>query len=201
MSRRIFLDVGAHTGETLAAVLDPEFRFDEIYCFEPARACWKELKKVAEWDDRVSIEQYGLWNQTTVQQLLDPGSDGASLWRKDKMRLDASNQVCHFVCASHWFSENIEAGDTVLLKLNCEGAECDILDDLLDSGEFDKVTFAMIDFDVRKIASQRHRQAEILARFAELGIAYPRVATTKQVMKGATHQERIKNWLRVVEAK
>jgi hypothetical protein len=31
MNKRIFLDVGAHTGETLAAVLDPGFRFDEIF--------------------------------------------------------------------------------------------------------------------------------------------------------------------------
>jgi hypothetical protein len=121
------------------------------------------------------------------------------MWHKDKAKSDA-NEICLFIDASEWFYLNIGVGDTVFLKLNCEGAECDILDDLLDSGAFSMVTFAMIDFDVRKIASQKHRQAEILTRFNDCGIAYPRVAITKQVMKGATHQERIKNWLRVVEA-
>jgi FkbM family methyltransferase len=203
MSRRIFLDVGAHTGETLAAVLDPAFRFDEIFCFEPSRLCIDELKSVVEQDrnpHNVHLMHYGLWNKEVDAKIFDAGSDGGSMWKKDKLRPGRATEVCEFQRANDWFAENIVAGDTVFLKLNCEGAECDILDDLLDSGEFDKVTYAMIDFDVRKIASQKHRQAEILARFAELGIAYPRVASTKQVMKGATHQERIKNWLRVVEA-
>ena len=198
MSRRIFLDVGAHTGETLAAVLDPEFRFDEIVCFEPASACWKALDNVASWDDRVSAERYGLWNKECSWLIIDPGSQGASIYKKDHGRYNKT-ELCNFVHARYWFGENIEHGDTVFLKLNCEGAECDIIDDLLDSGEFAKVTYLMVDFDVRKIASQRHREAEIRARFEREGIAFPRWASTKQVMKGATHQERIKNWLRVVE--
>ena len=38
MNKRIFVDVGAHTCETLAAVLDPGFRFDERY-FASRRDC------------------------------------------------------------------------------------------------------------------------------------------------------------------
>jgi hypothetical protein len=91
--------------------------------------------------------------------------------------------------------ENVQAFDTVFLKLNCEGAECDILDDLLDSGEFAKLSFVMVDFDVRKIAAMRHRQAEVAERLAVYG--FPRVATSKQVMKGDTHAARIQHWLRL----
>jgi hypothetical protein len=53
----------------------------------------------------------------------------------------------------------------------------------------------MIDFDVRKIAAMKHRQAELEARLAPYG--YPRVSTSKEVMKGDTHEVRIKNWLRL----
>lgn len=35
---RIFLDVGAHDGQTLAEVLKPEYRFDRVYAFEPMPA-------------------------------------------------------------------------------------------------------------------------------------------------------------------
>lgn len=194
-SRRIFLDVGANTGQSLAAALDPVFRFDEIVCFEPVKFCWKYLESVN--DNRVRIQYFGLWNQTCEKPIFEPGIKGASLWKKDKARTTLS-EICEFRRATDWFKENIKADDIVWLKLNCEGAECDILDDLLDSGEFDKVTYAMIDFDVRKIASQKHREAELRKRLEVY--PFPRWATTKQVMVGATHELRIKNWLHVVRA-
>ena len=189
---RVFLDVGANTGQSLAAALDPEFRFDRIVCFEPASACWPRLKAMA--DKRVEIAKFGLWNKDAQQPIFQPGSKGAGMWKKDKGIID-DTEMCQFRRASDWFRDNLKAGDTVYLKMNCEGAECDILDDLLDSGEFEKVAFVMIDFDVRKIAAMKHRQAELEARLAPYG--YPRVSTSKEVMKGDTHEVRIKNWLRL----
>lgn len=189
---RVFLDVGANTGQSLAAALDPEFKFDRIVCFEPASACWPRLKAMA--DKRVEIAKFGLWNKDAQQPIFQPGSKGAGMWKKDKGIID-DTEMCQFRRASDWFRDNLKAGDTVYLKMNCEGAECDILDDLLDSGEFEKVAFVMIDFDVRKIAAMKHRQAELEARLAPYG--YPRVSTSKEVMKGDTHEVRIKNWLRL----
>lgn len=191
---RIFLDVGANIGQSLAAALNRSLGMDRIVCFEPAPQCWPKLKAMA--DSRVTIEKFGLWNQTCEKPIFQPGTQGAGMWKKDKGIIDET-QVCAFRRASEWISANIADGDTVFLKLNCEGAECDILDDLLDSGEFAKVTYAMIDFDVRKIAAMKHRQAEIMARLEPYG--FPRVATSKQVMVGATHEARIKNWLRMVD--
>jgi len=81
MNKRIFLDVGAHTGEMLAAVLDPGFRFDEIFCFEPSRLCREKLRSAAGHDVRVRILKFGLWNSTALAPLFDPGSQGGSLFR------------------------------------------------------------------------------------------------------------------------
>lgn len=145
-------------------------------------------------DKRVEIAKFGLWNKDAQQPIFQPGSKGAGMWKKDKGIID-DTEMCQFRRASDWFRDNLKAGDTVYLKMNCEGAECDILDDLLDSGEFEKVAFVMIDFDVRKIAAMKHRQAELEARLAPYG--YPRVSTSKEVMKGDTHEVRIKNWLRL----
>lgn len=200
---RIFLDVGANTGQTLAAVLAPEFRFDWIYCFEPASPCWKKLRAIAyemglngQMHPMVCIQAFGLWNQTCYAPLIEPGRQGASMWKKEKSARD-DREICFFHRASDWF-KNLDAGNVVFLKLNCEGAECDILDDLLDSGEFDKVTYAMIDFDVRKIASMKYREAELRARLEPYG--FPRIAFARDVMVGETHADRIQNWLRLVEA-
>lgn len=185
---KIFLDVGANTGQTLAAVLPLDF--DRIVCFEPASACWPKLEAMA--DERVTVARYGLWNRECEHDIFQPGSKGAGVWKKDNGRTDET-EACQFRRASDWLSENTTPADTVYLKLNCEGAECDILDDLLDAGMFDRIAFTMIDFDVRKIAAQKHRQAEIMERLS--GYPFQRVATSKQVMIGATHADRIRNWL------
>lgn len=191
---KVFLDVGANTGQSLIAAMEPEFGFDRLVCFEPVKSCLPKIKAIA--DKRVRIEPFGLWNKDGEQAVFQPGSKGAGIWKKDNGRSDET-EVCRFVRASTWMHSNIGAGDQVFLKLNCEGAECDILDDLLDSGEFDKVAFLMVDFDVRKIAAMRHRQAETQSRLAVY--PFPRVATSKEVMRGETHQERIKHWLRLCQ--
>jgi FkbM family methyltransferase len=194
--KKIFLDVGANTGQSLMAALDRDF--DRIVCFEPAPICWPFLEKLA--NKRVRIERFGLWNKDEQQTLYEPGAKGAGMWVKDKRLLTEkpiTHQICAFRRASDWFKANIKAGETVWLKMNCEGAECDIVDDLLDSGEFEKVTYAMVDFDSRKISALKHREAETRARLA--AYPFPRVAYAKDVMVGQTHKDRIHNWLRLVD--
>jgi hypothetical protein len=44
------------------------------------------------------------------------------------------------------------------------------LDDLIDSGEFNKVKALMVDFDVRKVPSQVHREAEVKKRLDDFDI-------------------------------
>jgi FkbM family methyltransferase len=188
---KIFLDVGANTGQSLIAAIDSPLKFDKIISFEPAPQCWPYLKTLA--NNRVKIEKFGLWNKTCQQAIFQPGTKGAGMWKKDKGLIDQT-QVCNFVRATDYFTALPWNAD-IWMKLNCEGAECDILDDLLDSGEFGKVKFLMVDFDVRKIAAMKHREAETMERLRPFG--FPRISTSKEVMRGTTHQDRINNWLRL----
>jgi FkbM family methyltransferase len=192
---KVFLDVGAHTGESLHAVRDPKYGFERIYCFEPASSCWPALEAVR--DHRVTVCRFGLWDKTCAQPLYDAGSIGASLFA-DKFELRPSNELVRFVRATEWFGENLGEGDEIYLKLNCEGAEFDIVEDLLDSGEFAQVRSAMIDPDVRKIPSRAHRERELRARLAADGAT--NYFLEEDVMVGATHRERIQNWLRIAGA-
>ncbi len=155
---KVFLDVGAHDGETLNAVRDPKYGFDRIYCFEPASTSWAALEAVD--DSRVTVCRFGLWHETTERPLYDAGSLGASLFA-DKFATARPQQSARFVRATDWFREHLAQTDEVYLKLNCEGAEVDIVEDLLSSGEFARVRSAMIDPDVRKIPSLAHREREL----------------------------------------
>jgi FkbM family methyltransferase len=192
---KVFLDVGAHAGWTLMAVRDPKYRFDRIYCFEPASACWPALERLV--DRRVTICRFGLWNRTTTRRLYDAGSRSASLYA-DKFEDARSEEEVELVRATDWFGEHLRPGDEVYLKLNCEGAEADIVEDLLESGEFARLRAVMIDPDVRKIPSQRHRERELREKLLSTG--FTNYAMEEEVMIGETHRLRIQNWLRSVGA-
>jgi FkbM family methyltransferase len=192
---KVFLDVGAHEGSSLNAVRDPKYGFDRIYCFEPASGCWPALESVA--DSRVTVCRFGLWNATREHPLYDPGSRGASVFA-DKFKERPTDELARFVRATDWFRENLAEGDEIYLKLNCEGAECDIAEDLLDSGELARVRSVMIDPDVRKIPSQEHRERELGERLRGAGLT--NYFMERDVMVGDTHRARVQNWLRVAGA-
>lgn len=164
---KIFLDVGAHIGQTLKIAQEDKYGFDKFYCFEPVVECAAVIKKGK--DKRVTVYEYGLWNRNCSKKIYSPTSKGASLF-KDKFRSLVNSQEIKLVSASKWFKKNLKRNDKVYLKLNCEGAECVILDDLIDSAEYKKIDVLMVDFDVRKIPSQRHLVKEMKAKLKKLGI-------------------------------
>lgn len=159
VSRRIFLDVGANTGQSLAVAL--RYDFDRIYCFEPAPQCWPHLQKLA--DNRVTVAGFGLSNRNHTAPLYEPGRKGASMWAKDYARSTVSGD-CLFYRASEWFETYVQPTDRVWLKLNCEGAECDILEDLFASGEWSKVEHALVSWHGHKIPELAERQAHLASQ-------------------------------------
>lgn len=191
--RRIFLDVGAHIGQSLSAVLN--LNFDQVVCFEPAPECWPALEKLA--DSRTRIERFGLLDQEVQIPLNDSGLKSASLWIKDNRKAGQpiQQQLCFFQRATDWFYVNLQPMDIVYLKLNCEGAEYAILEDLLDSGEFKKVYYALVAFHGRKLS-------KVLAREQVLRERLKQYSTRIELMEnvsGPTHQDTIRNWLKSTE--
>lgn len=194
--RKIFLDVGGHLGQTIEEVIKPLYRFDTIYCFEPFPPCADILADKFD-DPRFQLLRYGLSNvtQSLTFHTNGAGDMGASV----KTHPDDPKTIvteCPFVRASDFFAEHIAADDLVVMKLNCEGSECDIMNDLMDSGEVRKIDNVMIDFDVRKYPSHAHEEPALKARMAETG--FTNVSFCEQVMRGRGHQGRIANWLRSI---
>jgi FkbM family methyltransferase len=192
---KVFLDVGAHVGETLKPALDPRYRLDRIVCFEPVEACCAILEKQA--DERVEICRFGLWKETSRLPIYGPGALGATLFGEGDR--PGQTEIVELRRASDWFKDNISEDDEVYLKLNCGGSECDILDDLLDSEEIRKVRSILVDFDVRKIPSLAHREGEVRERLK--GTGYSQVLCLKDRYKGPTHTATVENWLRAAGAR
>jgi FkbM family methyltransferase len=187
---RVFLDVGAHVGESLKPALDRRYRFDTIVCFEPVRECWAALEELA--DDRVEICRFGLGKESSPRTIYGAGLLGASIF--PEAAVSGRSEVVQLQRASDWFMEHIRDGDEVYLKLNCEGSECDILEDLLESGEIRQVKSALVDFDVRKVPLLAHREREVTTMLDSAG--HSSLLCLKEDHKGPSHTVTIENWLK-----
>jgi FkbM family methyltransferase len=184
---KIFLDVGAHVGQTLKAVRD--LPFDRIHCFEPVPQHWPILNKLALGYPAI-IEKFGLWGSNAKVRLYDPGSMGASLWQREGRGTHYT--TCQMRDATDWFAANIADHDEVYMKLNCEGAELDVLDNLIDNNCLPAHTLVM--FDAHKIPELHGHLAAVRERLK----SYPSVLSSKEIPPGATHEARIRSWLTMV---
>ena len=196
---KVLLDVGANIGQSARAALDPRYGFDRVYCFEPAPTCWPEIDAIA--DPRIELCKFGLGSETCRKTLYRAGYLGASVY-EDAASLGASDQdstSIELIRASDWFAGNVSERDTVFVKLNCEGSECDIVDDLIRSGELRKAYNVMIDFDVRFIPSLRAREVQVRDKLRREG--YTNIAFSEDVMRGETHADRLSHWLDLVGAR
>jgi FkbM family methyltransferase len=193
---RVFLDVGGHYGESLDVALDPRWGFAKVYSFEPAQACLRLLRGFR--DPRVHVVPAGLSNKDGSATLFGPGLLGASVYADKCPPADARpaptsvrDETIRLVRATDWLLANTSADDEIYLKLNCEGSECDVLEDLLDSGAIDRIHSIYVDFDVRKIPSQAHRQDGVERRLRELGCDF----FTPETLAGPGGSRTVRAWL------
>ena len=191
--KTIFLDVGSHIGQTLEEVLKDHYNFDEIHSFEPSSQNYDTLCKNFN-KKNIHLHNFGLYNKDTECILYSHHEIGASIF-KDKVDLCCRDdqEKINLKNVSEWINNNLDLNDMIFMKINCEGCECDIIENLIEYNVFDKINHIMIDFDVRKIPSQKHREGEIL----KLIDGKKNIDCCGDVMIGKTHQDRIKAWIMI----
>ena len=196
---KVFLDIGGHEGQTLLSVLDPKYAFDKIYVFEPVKSLHEKLDIQAAGRQNVTLLQFGLWNKNAQQKIYSPGTLAGSIFSGHTDIDEAKFELCEFVTASEWFAQNIYSDDEVYAKLNCEGAEADILLDLLQSKEIFKIKNVAIDFDVRKVKGLENAQEQVLNSFEKQN--FTAYSLCEDAMRGPTHLVRVQSWLDAVGAR
>jgi FkbM family methyltransferase len=202
---KVFIDVGSNKGQTVNAILEPSYGFDRtfckygferIFCFEPVTELHQDFAKKYH-DPRIILYDMGLWKETCERPIFSPGTQSGSIFA-DKVNVDPQRStICSFIRASDWFREHLTETDEVYIKLNCEGCEADIIEDLLDSNEYRKITSLGVAFDVRKIPSQRHREEEIKRRLEECG--YENYVDLESIYDGSRRRA-VRKWLSIAGA-
>jgi FkbM family methyltransferase len=193
--RTVFIDVGGHRGQTLDEVTKPTYCFDRIYCFEPMPEEFAALERAYGSDQRVTLVQAALSDRSGDVPIYGSNERmGATMFReKRNLAQPDRTTVCRAIRASDFFAQHLDDTGTVVMKLNCEGAECIIMNDLLESGQVWKLANVLIDFDVRKIPGMEQDEQTLRARMRAVG--FERYSDSMSVMLGPTHQQRIHHWL------
>ncbi len=195
----MFIDVGAHEGQTLREVVNPRYSFNEIYAFEPMPNQYRSLKRWREglpltYKKRLHLMPLGLSDYTGHGSIYGANDSMEASVFPDKTDVDSSVVTdCRFLKVSEFFKHFVQKNDQAVMKLNVEGAEVPILNNLIDSGEIHKCLSIMIDFDCIKIPSQQHHKQELIDRMKAVGFNH--FCLAEDVMVGVNHQDRIAHWL------
>tara|TARA_Y100000590_G_scaffold469983_1_gene661109 strand:+ start:1339 stop:2115 length:777 start_codon:yes stop_codon:yes gene_type:complete len=188
---RIFVDVGSHFGETLEEVIKDKYKFDKIYSFEPSKKCIKKLNEIK--DKRIEFFNFGFSNFNQEVKLYNSGLAKASIYTNKETD---DFEIIKLIKISDWFKKYIQNNDIVVVKLNCEGSECDIIDDLISSNEINKIYNLLITFDIRFFNKIKKRELEIRKKLKRISLY--NYCFSDDVMKGIIHEKRIENWLNII---
>ena len=154
-SMKIFIDVGAHFGECVLKALQPKYDFDLVLAYEPSLVAVKRLSRIS--DKRLEVKQFGLGEREETLELYGAGYLGASLY-SDKEKLIKPNLVerVQIKDASEELKPLLIRENKVWLKINCEGGEIAIINQLDHKGLLPHFAGIYVDWDARKVPSLRH---------------------------------------------
>jgi FkbM family methyltransferase len=145
----IFVEIGAHYGQSCEIARNPKYSFKEFWLFEPASEPLLKLNAIN--DSRYRIFPFGLGSEDKETLLYQSGSKGASiLHEKFSSDMEIPNVKIHIRKSSTILSP-ILLKYPVFLKINCEGSEIEILNDLLDYGLLNSSHSILVDFDICRI--------------------------------------------------
>ncbi len=175
----------------------PPWRFDLVYAFEPdpeavAVLAGKFAEAIAR--GRLVIVDAALSDREGEAILFGANEGGGASLHAEKTDIDASRQKkVKLIQARRFFAENLKLDDIILAKLNCEGGEVSILNDLVDGGEIDKLSRVVIDFDIRKVRGKRGQAKALMNKMRAAG--FDRFLLAENVMVGVDARARTRNAL------
>ena len=165
---RVFVDIGSHFGESIYKALNPELKFDKIFAYEPSSIAFQRLSVIK--DSRLTVKKIALGAKNGHVDLYSSGSLGATTF-SDKKGISTSEKERVIVrSATEELQDVLSSGAEVFMKINCEGGELDILENLKTSGLIMKCNHLYVDWDARKVPSLAKRYSSIRLEIEKLGI-------------------------------
>jgi FkbM family methyltransferase len=144
------IDIGAHFGEALEETLRPVYNIDRVYAIEPSSVAIKKISRFK--DNRLNIHPIAVSNYNGKATLFSAGSVGGSLF-PDKQRHWKSTEVINVFKFSEWAFSNLDRTENLFIKINAEGSELFILEEITKICKEFKVKSILLSVDIEKVPS------------------------------------------------
>jgi FkbM family methyltransferase len=170
--RHVMIDGGAHRGETIRSFkahrVYREHRW-EIYAFECNPALLAGLPKdpditlvpQAMWTEPTTLEFFAT-EETTMGSVYEEAGKEREL-RKTKISVEA-------IDFGQWLAGKFRPEDWIILKLDIEGAEYPILDQMIRDGSIGLVDMLFIEFHNDWVGIDEGRDEELTRQLRERGV-------------------------------
>jgi FkbM family methyltransferase len=169
--RYIFVDGGAHIGESIADFVKSKVYSKyswEMFSFEANHNLIPSIPK----RPNLTILNKAIWiHDEGVNFYLGEDTLSSSII-KHKKTGNLSKVPTHVesVDFGKWLKSNFEQDDIILVKLDIEGAEYDVLEQMLMDGSIKYIDVLFVEFHNIKVNVPKHRDAELINEIAKLGI-------------------------------
>jgi FkbM family methyltransferase len=145
----IFIEVGAHLGESYEVAKHPKYGFQQFWLIEPARKDFEYLSSFK--DNQIYVLNVGLGGNNCEKILYKPGTKGASIFIEKYQNNNFVESEKIIIRKASEVLGPILNREICFIKLNCEGSEVLILEDLLQQKLLNQTHSLLIDFDMLKI--------------------------------------------------
>lgn len=136
--KNIFLDCGAHKGESALMFLK-RFKNSDIFVihsFECNPSSIEKFKSVHKGNDKITLHEKAVWTHSAgLSFYLGESSGCSTIKSKRSGNLDKNNPIfVESLSLSEFIKNNFDIEDNIILKIDIEGAEYEVLQDLIDTG-------------------------------------------------------------------
>lgn len=160
MHEKVFIDCGANRGQSIIHALE---KWPDIYVisFEPVMYLYEKLYEVWKTHPQVQLFNYAVWTSYEKKDIniSDDYTDASSLFEEKIDRNFSHKEDCMTIDFPDFFSKNIlNKFNTIILKLDIEGAEYDILYSMAERDLLKFVDILYCEFHGEKFDKQYYRE-------------------------------------------
>lgn len=148
----IMIDIGANLGFT-SLRLATEQHIKKIYAFEPFSPTYKlaldNLNQNPQYSKKIQIFNFGLSNKDFIKKIhYNPDFPGSMSTIKDQFENSQIIETVHLKKASDIIKKILktEGGGNLFMKIDCEGAEKEIIPDLANSGILKQIKLIIMEW-------------------------------------------------------
>jgi FkbM family methyltransferase len=173
-SSNIFLDCGAHKGESIAFFLKkiPDANNFKIHSFECNPTSAKILKEKYKDNQNVLLHESAVWIDDNGLDFFLGNTDGCTVIKsKTTGNLDKKKPIrVSSVSLSKFIFENFKDSDNIILKIDIEGAEYEVLNDLIKTGAIKYVKQLFGEWHHKKIGLPVEQHTKLVSDLSSCGL-------------------------------